>query len=274
MTEATPSKKANFWARQIAPEVTRRQIIFDVLFGVIGPVVCLVVASGIFGSVYFLAGALANLQVFTYLGAGIGMIALVFWLALGRRLEHGQGFLAGILLLVALFAGLLDLLLVPLSLCGLVYIIGILPNIKELYLFIFPMLGLVASPAAFVYLRNGLRALHSSEKDLPKMERMGIPLPLIGGVLLVVMVPALAQWRATRIVNSAMHDILQGQGQAAQAGIETIRNAFWCSDFCADAIIPEYLREDEASRREYLAGAYRLLTGKDIQRQIQNRFGD
>ncbi len=250
-------KKANFWQRQFAQNFTPAQTIFDSLIGIVGPIACLIFDPFVFtGSRYgLLPGPLVQYRVFAYLGIGAGSLILTIWLVFGAHLNTGHGFFASVLLFGALVAFGIGLVLLPFSLFGLLVVIGIL--------------GFTPFLTAFVYLRNGLRALRRMRPSHSTHEKAAFASSVILGLTIVAVVPAIAQWQTSRIVSESVQFILTGDSPAVEQGVQRLKTAFWCNSACYDDIVTAYRYERDRTRQAILAKAYRELTGQDIQMAIQ-----
>src|SRR6185436_20234918 len=94
------SETQGFWARQFAPEVTRRQRGFDLFFGILAPIFCVVAdpvvfrAAGPYGKPWipYATGA--------YIFIGLEILTLGAWMAIPRK-----GPLLSLALAGPLFAG-------------------------------------------------------------------------------------------------------------------------------------------------------------------------
>src|SRR5688572_30389146 len=110
------NEKQNFLKRQFDSHVTYYQIIFDSLFGVVLPILCLVLDPFIFNDNLFLRSPIGQFRVFAYIGISIGILVLVIRLMLGTRLnDNGNSSVVGILLFGAFFSFVLGLALIPFS---------------------------------------------------------------------------------------------------------------------------------------------------------------
>jgi len=120
-------KSKSFWKSQFDSTVTQSQVIFDVVLGVIMPVLCLVFDPVVFRNLLPLGQAiLSSIKIFGYVSIILGIIALSLWLLLRHHLSWLNAFLAGILLYGAFFALLLGIVLLPFSVIGLLGLVGIL----------------------------------------------------------------------------------------------------------------------------------------------------
>jgi hypothetical protein len=181
----TTSKPTGFWPRQFSPEATKGQIVFDVVMGILMPIVCLVFDPIVFRrdgtfSVFVRAlgrDAAINFALSGYSGASkgdpsllggahfftaiidFGLIVLIVWMLLGPHLKWGLGFVAGILLVGSLFALMIEVVVFLPSLAGLVYGIGIF--------------GFTPFFTSFVFFRNGIRALRHANRLISKYSLAG-----------------------------------------------------------------------------------------------------
>jgi len=248
--------KPSFWQRQFAQDFTPAQTIFDFLFGIVGPMVCLIFDPFVFtGSRHgFLASPLVPYRVLAYLGIGASSLILTLWLVFGTRINTGHGFFAGVLLLGALVAFGIGLILLPFSVLGLLVVIGIF--------------GFIPFLTAFVYLRNGLRALCRMRPFHSIPEKTTFASSVILGLAIVAAVPAIAQWQTSRIVSESVQSILTGDAPAVEQGVQHLQTAFWCNRACYDDIVTAYAREHDPGRQAILAKAYWELTGQSIRRAL------
>ena len=90
----------DYWVRQFTAPATRRQHVFDVIFGLVMPVVCMIFdpivfkGSGLFSD----EGMLGEVRWFAYTGLAVELIALGVWLQYGERLGRGRDVVGGTLL--------------------------------------------------------------------------------------------------------------------------------------------------------------------------------
>ena len=75
-----PVTGPGFWRRQFVPQVTWAQITFDVIFGIVGPILCFV-----FDPIVFRGGIgdrplLVDYKIYVYLFSGLEIMMLSFWL--------------------------------------------------------------------------------------------------------------------------------------------------------------------------------------------------
>lgn len=137
--------KQGFFRRQFDCNGTKGQFAFDVVFGIFLPMLCFIF-DPLFFHTWLIDDALfGGFQLFAYGVAGIEIITLLLWL-LQKQLPQGAGKIYGSLLLAGgLFSFALGIILLPFTIIGLMFLIGIL--------------GFVPFFTGFVFWRNGIRAL-------------------------------------------------------------------------------------------------------------------
>jgi len=156
-----------FWQRQFSVNVTRQQMIFDVIMGIFAPILCLIFDPLVFNEL------LSSSLKLVYIIIGLEIVTLALWLIFGIHLKPFAEFIGGILLSGALFALVIGIFLLPLSFLGLIFIIGIL--------------GLTPFFTTFVFLRNAVRLLQQANEKISVTS-------LIMGISLVVAIQAGIQW--------------------------------------------------------------------------------
>src|SRR6185295_8732202 len=120
-------ERPGFHARQFTREATRGQIIFDLVFGVVGPVLCFYFDPIIFrGGMLGLGGVmLPRLQLLAYSISIIQIPVLLVWLLLGRQLRSFSAPIGGVLIAGSFFSFLVGVLIFPYSVLGLMVLIGV-----------------------------------------------------------------------------------------------------------------------------------------------------
>lgn len=231
----------NFWKRQIrqfTELVTTRQVIFEFVFGIVLPVLCLIFDPFIFRSIFDIEehiGGGSEYQVFVYTAVGIGILSLGCWLRWGHKFKEQQsGLLAGIFFADFLFASGLAIFLLPYSIVGLFCIFGIF--------------GFIPFVTAYVFLRNGVRALRRARQNnsWSKVSQFAML-----GVLLGLGIPALFQWQAKQYVASSVSQIMQGDNSAAKNAVQRLK--------ILDGIFPQFTRKQLAYNPTLLVATMRII---------------
>jgi hypothetical protein len=223
-----PPKPPGFWKRQYSEKVTIPQRIFDVLFGMVVPVLLLFFDPIVFHSGNC-PGMATGFAMFVYSAVALGIIALAVWLVAGSRLGGWAALLAGSLLTGGLFAAGIGLLMSPLSVLGLALCVG--------------ALGFIPFITGFVYHRNGLRAYRQSKTlGLHRGELIGL---ILTGILLVTVIPGLIQLRVTTVIRDAVDVIVEnsspGTVDAAIQDLKTLNTV--CLGLCTPTITDVLIRE-------------------------------
>jgi hypothetical protein len=250
MDENTPPQR--FWQRQFGPVATPDQMAFDIAFGIIFPILSLAFDPIVFrGDFAFLA----RHRIFAYVAIALGIATLTVWFLLKSRLSRWSGFFAGVFFSGEVLALLLGLALLPLSLPGLLVLIGIF--------------GFAPFMTSFVFYRNSTRARRLARESVSRPWRAG---SFLLGILLVITIPIATQAFTDRFVSQAVDEVLRGSPQMMDDAILRLRSAFWCTETCYTDIVFAYERETDPWRRSILARAYEEITGQDIEHALQTHM--
>ena len=144
---ATRRQVRPFWRRQFAETATPTQRRFDIAFGFVMPVLCLVFDPIVFREWFsHRPGLLGDWRLYAYTISALEMVALAAWL-LGAGGGRGRppAVLGGVLLAGGVFSLVVGVLIFPFSVLGLIF-------------FFVGAIGFTPFPTAVVYLRNGWRA--------------------------------------------------------------------------------------------------------------------
>jgi MFS family permease len=239
----TNIKKPSFWQRQINSEITLRQIVFDVLFGIVAPILAIVFDPIVFRGDMAVLG---RYQMVAYVAIALGTLALAMWLLFRSHLSQWSSLFGGIFLIGALFALVLGLVLLPLSVIGLQILLG--------------LLGFIPFATAYVFYRNCRRALRLAQSSISRPRLVGL---FSLGALLVVAIPIIVQVATTNYVSQSIDELLNGDPATVENAVLKMNAAFWCSDLCYTDILLDYQRTNSV-RQEILARAYHDITGQDI----------
>lgn len=246
--------QGSFWPRQFSPTVTARQIVFDVIFGSILPVLCFTFDPIVFsGGTILGPPMLINFKAFVYTLSAISMLALTLWLT-RKHTSHGlHGLAASVLCVGALTSLMLGILLLPLSIFGLVFVIGVL--------------GFIPFLTAFTYLRNATRAF-AEARVVGKQANLVCALVL--GASLTLILPASIQLGTSVVVKRSQDELLRGGPDFPDAAVSRLR---LLADFAdTDEIVRAYTLETDARRRGILARAYLQIKGEEIESRKANIY--
>lgn len=96
--EEIEKPQQGFWKGQFSVEPIRPQIVYDVLFGIIAPILCFWFDPIVFqDSTAPNEGLLGRYKLIVYFFSTIAIGALFLWLFYGNRWQSYAGFLSGIL---------------------------------------------------------------------------------------------------------------------------------------------------------------------------------
>lgn len=241
-----PGRLAARWHRWRFGPATSSEIAYDLLFAIVVPLICLW-----FDPCVFRRGGVnehfvwQHLAAASYAAIGSQMTALMIWVVLQSRLKASAGFLGGVLLGGTLFAAVLGLSLLPLSIPALLVVIGVL--------------GFAPFLTALVFLRHFVRACNRTLQTT----RRTVALTLIGiGLLFSVGVPAITHVWAVRTMETAVAAIMGEDPAAKERAITRLESLQSILDM--DRYLSSYATEKDARRCQHLANAYKAITGRVI----------
>ncbi len=239
------ARKAHGWLRSGA---------FAISAGIVAPVVCLALQQVVLSGEEFQMPGLRFINVFWIFGygfIGLEMVVLVLRLAFGARLGAWNGPVAGVLFAGALFAGGLGLVLLPLSVIGLIVLIG--------------ALGFVPFLTAAAYYANAVEAYRQARRVAggPKLVAS-----VLVGTMLVLGAPGVVQAGVSLTLRSAIREIQMGN----PAEMSKLRSLNWLG--ASDRLVWAYAGEWDPVRRQRIADAYRELTGEDVRVRLAQLQGD
>ena len=199
--ELVTTPRSSFWLRQFSGKSTTQQVVFDIVFGIVLPLVCVVFDPIVFRGAGGLPWLLSN-SIAAYVGIGIGIVSLLVWLSTHLPAKVLTGALAA----SAVFSFGLGVLLLPLSLMGLFILIG--------------ALGFIPFVTSFVFFRNTVRAIACART---KQRHRNWIVVACFSFALALTAPAFAQFWVKRDVASAMEQLLANDSKTAQHGLERLR---------------------------------------------------
>jgi hypothetical protein len=218
------------------------------IFGVHGPVLCLIADPIVFKSDLISAPLLADYQFFAYLVAAIEVPLLAIWLLHGARFKSAALVIGGALMAGAFFSFLIGMAILPFSLLGLVFLIGIF--------------GFTPFLAALVYLRNAIRAIRAQPK--------GLSLPsgfVLAGIAAAYAIglPAIVSVGTARVSSVWVSDVLYGDERTATTAAHRLSWLPVVPDKTLHQLLSAYEGESNADRRKLLARHYREIGGEEIE---------
>lgn len=246
--------RREFLRRQFDGNVTRAQNKFDVVFGLVLPLVCFILDPVVFRG-WHSVGILEKYQSFAYAVSGLEMWTLAMWLVLGRSAGAWRSAMGGIMLAGALFSATIGAVLLPFSLIGLLVLIG--------------ALGFTPLFTAFVFLRNGLRAVSLANAE--PQHRTSAVAALALGVAFALGVPAAAEWGISQMVSQSLADAMEDK-EISWPTMQGLRFTSLLTDDVSEPIVWAYQVETEPVRRARLAKMYNDVTGRAIEARLEAGF--
>lgn len=182
---------SDFWQRQFSPALTYAQMRFDVIVGLVAPVV------GFVTDLWFLRGAMTVVYWLSPGAMALGILTLALWLVFDNKIRSpANGLVAGILLWEALYAILAGGLFFLFTAMAWVFGSVIMREWQGVSgaLIGLGLLGLVPFFTAFVFLRNGYRALQRARNDMSALSLASSMLAAAMMVLLVAILGGRVLW--------------------------------------------------------------------------------
>lgn len=237
-----------FWKSQFGPNRTSAQDKFDVLFGLILPIVCLLADPLVFKSVpAFGPAILEDYQLFAYLMCTVEMGFFLAWRTFPTKMNAFAPLFAGVFLIGACFSTLIGLAMLPVTLLTVLLVIG--------------LLGLLPFFSAFVYLRNAVRAIRTQPNHSPLLFRLW--LAVMSG--LFVIVPLIfATVCAERSISASVDTMIYGSNTQAETAANRLKWFRFIPLKECNRLALAYGREWDDEKKAVLSRAYWELTGEDI----------
>jgi len=253
LSSGATQTRVPFWSRQFAVDRTKAQNTFDTLFGVILPVLVLIVDPVVFqGGLIGERPLLGKYQIFAYLISGIEMAILLVWLTLNRYVKGLSSVIGGALIGGAIFSVIVGIVILPYSLIGLILLVG--------------AAGFIPFLTGFVYLRSGIRALRSQEKNATFQYRF---LLATVATVIAVAVPAAVSFQYSTVVSANIQDLVYGDVQKATSAASRLQWLPLVPEVERNKIVRAYAVESNIERKNILGQYYKGLTGEDIELRLR-----
>ncbi len=146
---------------------------------------------------------------------------------------------------------MVGVLIFPLSILGLIVLIGIL--------------GFTPFVTGFVYLRNGVRALVVQEKNSTYALRF---LTTALAAVFPIGLPLFTDQLVNETTSRSVFQIVNGDQQQVELAVNQMRWMPFIPQESLNSIISGYQVSKDAERRELLRKAYKELAGEDIDTRI------
>lgn len=247
-----PVTRRGFWQCQFGSEITKPQIIFDIAFGIIGPILCfafdpVVFRGGVGGDPLF-----PNFKVYVYLFSGMELLMLSLWLGAGAGFQLWNDLSGAALLVGGVFCLAAGVILMPFSLMGLIIGIGVF--------------GFTPFLTGIVFLRNGVRALQSPRTHTSVFNRA---VTILLGSLVAIGAPLLLGIAIHRTVESSVDEIVHGDTPRAVAAAHRVGPLRYFVGDESNPIVTAYQEASEPARKQLLKNCYQEITGEDIEVRIR-----
>ena len=243
-----PVTKPGFWRRQFAPQVTWPQVSFDIVFGIVGPILCFTFDPIVFRGSFGDRPLLGDYKIYVYFFSGLQIIMLSLWLLAGAGFQFWNELVGAGLFLGGMFCLAIGVVLLPFSLVGLMLGIGIF--------------GFTPFLTGIVYLRNGVRALRSPRTDISIFTRA---VTFLLGSLVVIGAPLLLGLAIHQAVESSVDEIVHGDAPHASAAAHRIWPLRYFVGVESNKIVTAYQEASDPARKQLLKDCYQEITGEDIE---------
>ena len=251
LSQAGVTKGPGFWAAQFGPNRTPLQDRFDMVFGLVLPILCFMLDPIVFKSYPLLGRALfEDYQLFAYVMSTVEMGFFLVWRTFPRKVNSLSPLFAGVFLLGACFSFVIGVAMLPVTLWALLFVIG--------------LVGLLPFVTAFVYLRNGLRAMKAQANDLPLASR--ITTAALSGVLVLSSL-AVGTVFAESSISASVDTLIYGNGVEAEAAAARLRGVPFIPLKHTNRIALACGTEWNPNKKAMLGRVYWELTGDNAERR-------
>jgi hypothetical protein len=242
-----PPHSEPFFARQFSHVATGEQRLFDVIFAIIAPILCVACDPVVFKGERFGRPIFQAWSAGAYCAIAIGLIALTIWLTTRRP----AALLSGLLSAGALFAMGVGIVLLPVSVLGLYVLIGVL--------------GFTPLLTAFSFWRNAVRAYRVACVDIDRGRMRRIQLQWAAGMIVGLALPVSSNIFVGERTAYAAELVLSDDPQLRAEGIWQLKSLRLVADL--DPIVYAYGTTQDQDRRRQIAESYQEITGTDIERR-------
>lgn len=240
--EERRKKLSTFWRRQFQIETTEKQRDFDLIFGIVLPTACFLFDPLVFRGGY--SGAvLGEFKPFAYLLSYFSIMALLAFRLWGARLKWFNGFLCGLFAVAAAVSLGIGIVLSPLSLLGLIILIG--------------AVGFTPFFTAFVFARSAVRAYRIAK---PVVESKLLFNSIILAAILSLSLPILVN----RKIESGLQAMRNGDAQTIRATARRLKMVAPLVD--ANRLKGADCGNEDSAARDALFETYEELSGRKSRR--------
>ena len=240
-----------FWKSQFGPHRTGAQDFFDVTFGLVVPILCFVVDPVVFKSFPLLGRALLeDYQLFAYVVSTVEMGFFLVWRTFPQKVNWLSPLFAGVFLAGGCFSLAIGVVMLPLTVWALLFVIGVL--------------GLIPFASAFVYLRNGIRAM-KAQPNLPLASR--ITTATLSGMLVISSL-VFASVYVESSISTSMDRVIYGNAIEAEAATNRLKWFRFIPLKQTNRLALAYGNEWDEQKKAMLGRVYWEMTGEDPDRGL------
>lgn len=245
-TADEPTVEKGFWRRQFQAEALPAQKKFDWTFGVVLPVICFAFDPVVFKGNALGAATYGAYKPFAYLLSFTSILAMMAWLIWGDRLKSVSSLMGGLFLMGSVVSFAVGVVLLPLSLLGLIVVIG--------------ALGFTPLLTGIAYLRNGVRAVRSARAFLPGRSP-------VYATALAALFSFTVPFVINAEINRSIRNIKFGDEKVAAAESRKLRllSPLVNFDVLAKECFVESDGEPRAPKMQIIAALYADMTGQRIE---------
>lgn len=253
------TKRVGFWRRQFTPIPTRAQDTFDSIFAVVMPILVLVADPIVFKGRNGLwnQALLADYQLLAYVVCTIQIGLFLTWRTWRRSLVRFAPVFAGIFFVGAAFSGVIGVVLLPLSVIGLIVLIGVL--------------GFTPLLTSFVYLRNGVRVARLQSPGATAQHRLMVA---VMSAVLVTALPVLTTWQVERSISATVDHLIDADLAQSQDAARQLKWFRFIPEKYSNRIAVAYVNSVDPVKRQTLNEAYRNITGEDLEMKPRFNYDD
>jgi hypothetical protein len=246
LSQTAVTQRPGFWASQFGPNRTPLQDKFDIVFGLVLPILCFLLDPVVFKSFPLFGRALLeDYQLFAYVLSTVEMGFFLAWRTFPNRLNALSPLFAGVFLIGACFSFVIGVAMLPVTLWTLLLFIGVV--------------GLIPFVSAFVYLRNGVRALKTQAIDSPFASRLTVT--MVSGVLVLSSL-VVGTVFAENSISDSVDTVIYGSGYEAELAANRLRWVPFIPLKQTNRIASAYGREWDTQKKATLGRVYWELTGE------------
>jgi hypothetical protein len=273
--------KPSLWEGHFDENGTRRETLFDFVFGALTPLACFALDP------IFIRGWLGNERGLIphggaiYIFSTMAIFFLLVWLSAKNKVKSWSGVFAGTFYAGALFCLLVGIITLPfLFILGGMLLFGILElitsfrfNLQDLatgfILTLFFLLGCTPILTGFVYWRNGSRAAQTSKATISSWHFKGLA---VSTVISLVSLSIGLQLKVERETKQAVAAILQSQDGRDDDAALKLKILSWTPNFRSsdvDELAFECQKIENGARLENIAKTYQETTGMTVGERLK-----